>query len=175
MLFAFTWSKPRIRFGKAMAADFIGQGGTVQYTIFPGAVQPPSLEERIAAWGGGPEARRASIDRRPMGRPSTPEPPGQIATRQGRRDTVSADTLPSSGLPACGTTHAHRLFGRRAPVSVFTVTTPFGLAIADCRRCSMTDGTTAVRQPADTKSSVPEARRAPMSSHRETGRSGMTP
>ena len=60
---------------KAVAADFIGQGIRCN-TICPGTVQSPSLDERIASQGGGPEVRRAFIDRQPMGRLGTP---GEIA------------------------------------------------------------------------------------------------
>ena len=60
---------------KAVAADFIGQGVRCN-AICPGTVQSPSLEERIAAQGGGPEIRQAFIDRQPMGRLGTP---GEIA------------------------------------------------------------------------------------------------
>ena len=57
---------------KSVAADFMKQGVRCN-TICPGTVQSPSLDERIAARGGGPEVRRAFIDRQPMGRLGTPE------------------------------------------------------------------------------------------------------
>ena len=60
---------------KAVAADFVGQRVRCN-AICPGTVQSPSLEERIAAQGGGPEVRQAFIDRQPMGRLGTP---GEIA------------------------------------------------------------------------------------------------
>ena len=60
---------------KAVAADFIGQGVRCN-AICPGTVQSPSLDERIAALGGGPEVRQAFIDRQPMGRLGTS---GEIA------------------------------------------------------------------------------------------------
>ena len=60
---------------RAVAADFIGQGVRCN-TICPGTVQSPSLDERIAAQGGGPEVRQAFIDRQPMGRLGTA---GEIA------------------------------------------------------------------------------------------------
>ena len=60
---------------KSVAADFMKQGVRCN-TICPGTVQSPSLDERIAAQGGGPEVRRAFIDRQPMGRLGTP---GEIA------------------------------------------------------------------------------------------------
>ena len=55
---------------KSVAADFIGQGVRCN-AICPGTVQSPSLDDRIAAQGGGPEVRRAFIDRQPMGRLGT--------------------------------------------------------------------------------------------------------
>ena len=57
---------------KSVAADFIKQGVRCN-TICPGTVQSPSLDARIAAQGGGPEVRRAFIDRQPMGRLGTTE------------------------------------------------------------------------------------------------------
>ena len=60
---------------RSVAADFMKQGVRCN-TICPGTVQSPSLDERIAAQGGGPEVRRAFIDRQPMGRLGTP---GEIA------------------------------------------------------------------------------------------------
>ena len=57
---------------KSVAADFIRQRVRCN-AICPGTVQSPSLDERIAAQGGGPEVRRAFIDRQPMGRLGTPE------------------------------------------------------------------------------------------------------
>ena len=60
---------------KSVAADFMKQGVRCN-TICPGTVQSPSLDERIAAQGGGPEVRRGFIDRQPMGRLGTP---GEIA------------------------------------------------------------------------------------------------
>ena len=60
---------------RSVATDFMKQGVRCN-TICPGTVQSPSLDERIAAQGGGPEVRRAFIDRQPMGRLGTP---GEIA------------------------------------------------------------------------------------------------
>ena len=64
-----------IGLAKSVAADFIGQRVRCN-AICPGTVQSPSLDERIAAQGGGPEVRRAFIDRQPMGRLGTA---GEIA------------------------------------------------------------------------------------------------
>ena len=61
-----------IGLAKSVAADFIKQNVRCN-AICPGTVQSPSLDERIAAQGGGPEVRRAFIDRQPMGRLGTPE------------------------------------------------------------------------------------------------------
>ena len=59
-----------IGLAKSVAADFIRQHVRCN-AICPGTVQSPSLDERIAAQGGGPEVRRAFIDRQPMGRLGT--------------------------------------------------------------------------------------------------------
>jgi 2-keto-3-deoxy-L-fuconate dehydrogenase len=57
---------------KSVAMDFIRQGIRCN-AICPGTVSSPSLEQRIAAQGGGDAVRRAFIDRQPMGRLGTPE------------------------------------------------------------------------------------------------------
>jgi 2-keto-3-deoxy-L-fuconate dehydrogenase len=57
---------------KSVAADFIKQGIRCN-AICPGTVQTPSLDERIVAQGGTSEARKAFVDRQPMGRLGTPE------------------------------------------------------------------------------------------------------
>jgi 2-keto-3-deoxy-L-fuconate dehydrogenase len=57
---------------KSVAADFIKQGIRCN-AICPGTVQTPSLDDRIAAQGGTPEARQAFVDRQPLGRLGTPE------------------------------------------------------------------------------------------------------
>jgi len=57
---------------KSVAADYIGQGIRCN-AICPGTVATPSLDERIAALGGGPEARQAFVDRQPLGRLGRPE------------------------------------------------------------------------------------------------------
>ena len=61
-----------IGLAKSVAADFIRQKVRCN-AICPGTVQSPSLDERIAAQGGGPEVRKAFVDRQPMGRLGTPE------------------------------------------------------------------------------------------------------
>jgi 2-keto-3-deoxy-L-fuconate dehydrogenase len=57
---------------KSIAIDFIRQGIRCN-AICPGTVASPSLEDRIAAQGGTEAARRAFVDRQPMGRLGTPE------------------------------------------------------------------------------------------------------
>ncbi len=57
---------------KSVAADFIKQGIRCN-AICPGTVQTPSLDERIVAQGGTSEARKAFVDRQPMGRLGSPE------------------------------------------------------------------------------------------------------
>jgi len=57
---------------KAVAIDFIKDGIRCN-AICPGTVETPSLAERIAAQGGGPEVRQAFIARQPVGRLGTPE------------------------------------------------------------------------------------------------------
>jgi 2-keto-3-deoxy-L-fuconate dehydrogenase len=57
---------------KSVAIDFIKDGIRCN-AICPGTVETPSLGERIAAQGGGPEVRQAFIARQPVGRLGTPE------------------------------------------------------------------------------------------------------
>jgi 2-keto-3-deoxy-L-fuconate dehydrogenase len=57
---------------KAVAIDFIKDGIRCN-AICPGTVETPSLAERIAAQGAGPEVRQAFIARQPVGRLGTPE------------------------------------------------------------------------------------------------------
>jgi 2-keto-3-deoxy-L-fuconate dehydrogenase len=64
---------------KSVAADFVKQGIRCN-AICPGTVQTPSLDERIAAQGGSPEARKAFVDRQPLGRLGTPEEIAALAT-----------------------------------------------------------------------------------------------
>jgi 2-keto-3-deoxy-L-fuconate dehydrogenase len=67
-----------IGLSKSVAADFVKQGIRCN-AICPGTVQTPSLDERIAAQGGSPEARKAFVDRQPLGRLGTPEEIGALA------------------------------------------------------------------------------------------------
>jgi 2-keto-3-deoxy-L-fuconate dehydrogenase len=57
---------------KAVAIDFIGKGIRCN-AICPGTVATPSLDDRIAAQGGTPEARQAFVARQPLGRLGTAE------------------------------------------------------------------------------------------------------
>lgn len=57
---------------KSVAADYIKHGIRCN-AICPGTVATPSLDDRIAALGGGQEVRRAFVDRQPLGRLGTPE------------------------------------------------------------------------------------------------------
>ena len=68
---------------KSVAADFIAQGIRCN-AICPGTIETPSLDERIAMLGvqmaGGTEAaRRAFVERQPMGRLGTPEEVAALA------------------------------------------------------------------------------------------------
>ena len=68
---------------KAVAADFITQGIRCN-AICPGTIATPSLDERIAVQGvlspGGTEtARRAFVERQPLGRLGTPEEVAALA------------------------------------------------------------------------------------------------
>jgi 2-keto-3-deoxy-L-fuconate dehydrogenase len=58
---------------KAIAADYVARGVRCN-AICPGTVKSPSLEQRVAALGGDPDAAwKSFIDRQPMGRLGTPE------------------------------------------------------------------------------------------------------
>ena len=63
---------------KSVAADFIKQNIRCN-AICPGTVQTPSLDQRIAAQGGTPEARKAFVDRQPLGRLGSPEEIAAVA------------------------------------------------------------------------------------------------
>src|SRR5271165_474789 len=68
---------------KSVAADFIAQGIRCN-AICPGTIETPSLEDRIAVQGarvvGGSEAaRRAFVERQPLGRLGTPEEVAALA------------------------------------------------------------------------------------------------
>ncbi len=67
-----------IGLAKSVAADFIAQRVRCN-AICPGTVQSPSLDERIAARGGGPEVRQAFVDRQPMGRLGTTDEMAALA------------------------------------------------------------------------------------------------
>jgi 2-keto-3-deoxy-L-fuconate dehydrogenase len=64
---------------KSVAADFVTEGIRCN-AICPGTVQSPSLDERIAALGGDQAvARKAFVERQPMGRLGTAEEIAAIA------------------------------------------------------------------------------------------------
>jgi NAD(P)-dependent dehydrogenase (short-subunit alcohol dehydrogenase family) len=52
---------------KSVAVDYVGKGVRCN-AICPGTVQTPSLDERIAALGGGSDARQFFLQRQPTGR-----------------------------------------------------------------------------------------------------------
>jgi 2-keto-3-deoxy-L-fuconate dehydrogenase len=52
---------------KSVAVDYVGKGIRCN-AICPGTVQTPSLDERIGALGGGPDARQFFLQRQPTGR-----------------------------------------------------------------------------------------------------------
>lgn len=52
---------------KSVAVDYVAKGVRCN-AICPGTVQTPSLDERIASLGGGPEARKFFLQRQPTGR-----------------------------------------------------------------------------------------------------------
>lgn len=64
---------------KSVAVDFIKQGIRCN-AICPGTIATPSLDERIAALGDVEKARKAFIDRQPMGRLGTAEEMAALAT-----------------------------------------------------------------------------------------------
>jgi 2-keto-3-deoxy-L-fuconate dehydrogenase len=68
---------------KSVAADFITQGIRCN-AICPGTIETPSLEDRIAVQGarvvgGSDAARRAFVERQPLGRLGTPEEVAALA------------------------------------------------------------------------------------------------
>jgi 2-keto-3-deoxy-L-fuconate dehydrogenase len=52
---------------KSIAVDYVSRGIRCN-AICPGTVQTPSLDDRIASLGGGPDARRFFLQRQPTGR-----------------------------------------------------------------------------------------------------------
>ena len=63
---------------KSVAVDFIKQGIRCN-AICPGTIATPSLDDRIAALGDVEKARKAFIDRQPMGRLGTAEEMAALA------------------------------------------------------------------------------------------------
>ncbi|AKH99236.1 dehydrogenase of unknown specificity, short-chain alcohol dehydrogenase like [Hoeflea sp. IMCC20628] len=64
---------------KSVAADFIKEGIRCN-AICPGTVESPSLEDRMRAMGDYETARKAFLDRQPMGRLGKPEEIAALAT-----------------------------------------------------------------------------------------------
>jgi 2-keto-3-deoxy-L-fuconate dehydrogenase len=67
---------------KSVAADFVKQGIRCN-AICPGTVATPSLDERIAAQGGGDATRQAFVQRQPLGRLGAPEEIAALAVYLG--------------------------------------------------------------------------------------------
>ena len=63
---------------KSVAVDYVAKGIRCN-AICPGTVQTPSLDERIAALGGGPDARRFFLQRQPTGRLGSPDEVAALA------------------------------------------------------------------------------------------------
>jgi 2-keto-3-deoxy-L-fuconate dehydrogenase len=63
---------------KSVAVDYVSKNIRCN-AICPGTVQTPSLDERIAALGGGPEARQFFLQRQPTGRFGSAEEIGELA------------------------------------------------------------------------------------------------
>lgn len=67
---------------KSVAVDFVSKGIRCN-AICPGTVQTPSLDERIAGLGGGPEARQFFLQRQPTGRFGSAEEIASLAVYLG--------------------------------------------------------------------------------------------
>jgi 2-keto-3-deoxy-L-fuconate dehydrogenase len=63
---------------KSVAVDYVAKGIRCN-AICPGTVQTPSLDERIAALGGGADARRFFLQRQPTGRFGSPAEVASLA------------------------------------------------------------------------------------------------
>lgn len=64
---------------KSVAADFVKQGIRCN-AICPGTIESPSLLDRMRAQGNYEDARKAFIERQPMGRLGSPEEIAALAT-----------------------------------------------------------------------------------------------
>ena len=64
---------------KSVAVDYVSKGIRCN-AICPGTVQTPSLDERISALGGGPDARQFFLQRQPAGRFGAAEEIASLAT-----------------------------------------------------------------------------------------------
>jgi NAD(P)-dependent dehydrogenase (short-subunit alcohol dehydrogenase family) len=63
---------------KSVAVDYVSKNIRCN-AICPGTVQTPSLDERIASLGGGPDAKRFFLQRQPTGRFGTPDEVAALA------------------------------------------------------------------------------------------------
>jgi NAD(P)-dependent dehydrogenase (short-subunit alcohol dehydrogenase family) len=63
---------------KSVAVDYVSKSIRCN-AICPGTVQTPSLDERIASLGGGPDAKRFFLQRQPTGRFGTPDEVAALA------------------------------------------------------------------------------------------------
>ena len=63
---------------KSVAVDYVRKNIRCN-AICPGTVQTPSLDERIASLGGGPDAKQFFLQRQPTGRFGTPEEVAALA------------------------------------------------------------------------------------------------
>ena len=63
---------------KSVAVDYVSRNIRCN-AICPGTVQTPSLDERIASLGGGPDAKQFFLQRQPTGRFGTPEEVAALA------------------------------------------------------------------------------------------------
>jgi len=67
---------------KSVAVDYVAKGVRCN-AICPGTVQTPSLDDRIAGLGGGPEARQFFLQRQPTGRFGSAEEIASLAVYLG--------------------------------------------------------------------------------------------
>lgn len=72
---------------KSVAVDFVGKGVRCN-AICPGTVQTPSLDERISALGGGPDARQFFLQRQPTGRFGSAEEIAALAVYLGSDEST---------------------------------------------------------------------------------------